>query len=29
MAALAREQEIEIDVLALFGRMGSVDNDRL
>ncbi len=28
LAALAREQEIEIDVLALFGRMGSVDNDR-
>ena len=28
LSALAREQEIEIDILALFGRMGSVDPDR-
>jgi epoxide hydrolase-like predicted phosphatase len=28
LAALAREQEIEVDVLALFGRMGAADPDR-
>jgi epoxide hydrolase-like predicted phosphatase len=28
LAALAREQEIEVDVLALFGRMGAPDPDR-
>ena len=28
LALLAREQEIEIDILALFGRMGTVDPER-
>ena len=28
LSALAREQEIEIDILALFGRMGKPDPDR-
>jgi putative hydrolase of the HAD superfamily len=28
LAALAREQEVEIDILALFGRMGKPDPDR-